>query len=45
MVRKVGGEVAHLKRIRVANIKLGNLPSGSWRYLTNMEKENLLKAL
>ena len=45
MVRKVGGEVADLKRIRVANIKLGNLPSGSWRYLTNMEKENLLKAL
>jgi 23S rRNA pseudouridine2605 synthase/23S rRNA pseudouridine2604 synthase len=45
MVRKVGGEVTHLKRIRVANIKLGNLPSGNWRYLTNMEKESLLKAL
>jgi len=45
MVRKVGNEVTHLKRIRIANIRLGNLPSGSWRYLTKIEKENLLKAL
>ena len=26
MVRKVGNQVTHLKRIRIANIKLGNLP-------------------
>jgi len=45
MVRKVGNQVTHLKRIRIANIELGNLPSGSWRYLTKIEKENLLKAL
>ena len=45
MVRKVGNQVTHLKRIRIANIKLGNLPSGRWRYLTKIEKENLLKAL
>jgi 23S rRNA pseudouridine2605 synthase/23S rRNA pseudouridine2604 synthase len=45
MVRKVGGQVTHLKRTRIANIKLDNLPSGSWRYLTKTEKENLLKAL
>jgi 23S rRNA pseudouridine2605 synthase/23S rRNA pseudouridine2604 synthase len=45
MVRKVGNQVTHLKRIRIANIKLGNLPSGSWRHLTQKEKENLLKAL
>jgi len=45
MVRKVGNQVAHLKRIRIANLKLGNLPSGSWRHLTQKEKENLLKAL
>jgi len=45
MVRKVGNQVTHLNRIRIANIKLGNLPSGSWRYLTKIEKENLLKAL
>jgi 23S rRNA pseudouridine2605 synthase/23S rRNA pseudouridine2604 synthase len=38
MVRKVGNQVTHLKRIRIANIKLGNLPPGSWRYL-------MLKAL
>jgi pseudouridine synthase len=45
MVRKVGNQVVHLKRIRIANIKLGNLLSGSWRHLTKREKENLLKAL
>ena len=45
MVRKVGNQVTHLKRIRIANIKLGNLPSGRWRHLTKIEKENLLKAL
>ena len=45
MVRKVGNQVTHLKRIRIANIELGNLPSGRWRYLTEREKENLLKVL
>jgi len=45
MVRKVGNQVIDLKRIRIANIKLGNLPSGGWRHLTKIEKENLLKAL
>jgi len=45
MVRKVGNQVTHLKRIRIANIKLGNLPSGRWRHLTETEIENLLKAL
>jgi pseudouridine synthase len=45
MVRKVGNRVTSLKRIRIANIKLGNLPSGSWRHLTKREKEKLLKVL
>ena len=45
MVRKVGNQVTHLRRIRIANIKLGNLPSGRWRHLTGTEAENLLKAL
>jgi 23S rRNA pseudouridine2605 synthase/23S rRNA pseudouridine2604 synthase len=45
MVRKVGGRVTHLKRIRIANIKLDNLPSGSWRYLTETEKENLIEVV
>jgi pseudouridine synthase len=45
MVRKVGNRVTYLKRVRIANIKLGNLPSGSWRHLTKREKETLLKVL
>jgi 23S rRNA pseudouridine2605 synthase/23S rRNA pseudouridine2604 synthase len=43
MVRKVGNRVTSLKRIRIASIKLGNLPSGSWRHLTTKEKQNTLK--
>ena len=43
MVRKVGNQITHLKRIRIANIRLGSLPSGSWRHLTRKEKEDLLK--
>lgn len=42
MIRKVGGQVVSLKRIRVANIKLGRLAPGKWRHLTEKEKENLL---
>lgn len=38
MVRKVGGNVTALKRIRISNIKLGNLSLGQWRYLTEAEK-------
>jgi 23S rRNA pseudouridine2605 synthase/23S rRNA pseudouridine2604 synthase len=44
MVRKVGNQVVSLKRIRIANIKLGDLPPGSWRHLTPKELEGLLKA-
>ncbi|MBA3018874.1 MAG: rRNA pseudouridine synthase [Proteobacteria bacterium] len=42
MVRKMGNNVVRLKRIRISNIKLGNLPEGSWRYLTEEEKQELL---
>ena len=45
MVRKVGNRVARLRRIRFSNVKLGRLPEGSWRQLTEKEKENLLKIL
>jgi len=45
MVRKVGHQVVRLKRIRVANIRLGNLPAGAWRYLTAREKKTLLQGL
>jgi 23S rRNA pseudouridine2605 synthase/23S rRNA pseudouridine2604 synthase len=43
MVRKVGGRVNKLKRVRVANIKLGKLAEGKWRYLTEREKKDLIK--
>ncbi len=43
MVSKMGHKVARLKRIRVANIRLGNLPAGAWRYLTDAEKKALLR--
>ncbi len=45
MVRKVGNQVSALKRIRVANVKLGRLAPGAWRHLTPNEKTALLKML
>jgi 23S rRNA pseudouridine2605 synthase len=45
MVRKVGNRVTILKRIRVAGIKLGRLPPGKWRYLTEKEKTAVLDML
>lgn len=41
MVQKVGSEVEDLKRIRVANVKLGRLKEGSWRHLTEKEIREL----
>lgn len=43
MVRNVGHQVIRLKRVRVANIRLGSLPPGAWRHLTEKEKNKLLK--
>ncbi|HHP7235416.1 MAG TPA: pseudouridine synthase [Desulfobacterales bacterium] len=37
MVRKVGNRVAGLERVRVADIELGDLRPGKWRYLTEKE--------
>jgi pseudouridine synthase len=45
MLRKVGNQVIDLKRLRIANIKLGSLPPGGWRYLAKKEKDKLLKLL
>ncbi len=45
MVKKVGNRVTALKRIRVANITLGNLPEGAWRYLTRKEIKSLLSSV
>lgn len=43
MVVKIGNRVLELKRIRISDVKLGNLKEGAWRYLTEKEKEALLK--
>lgn len=41
MFAAVGHEVVRLKRISIGNLKLGTLPSGSWRYLTVKEISNV----
>jgi len=45
MVRQEGNQVVRLKRIRISNIRLGRLAEGTWRHLTEREREHLLKAL
>jgi len=45
MVSKMGHKVVRLKRIRMANVRLGRLPIGAWRHLTAAEKKNLLHTL
>ena len=37
MCELVDLKVTHLKRIRIGNIHLGNLPRGRWRYLNRTE--------
>ncbi len=44
MVRKVGGRVRALRRIRMANVRLGALPPGKWRHLSAGEVAGLLRA-
>lgn len=41
MFDAIGHPVIYLKRIRICNIKLGNLELGKWRHLTNKELEAL----
>ena len=41
MVGKTGNAVRQLKRIRMANVKLGSLKEGKWRYLTSEEINRL----
>lgn len=45
MLLKVGHEVIRLKRIRMANIHLGDLPNGAWRFITPEEQRKLLKLI
>lgn len=43
MVTMVDNRVTVLKRIRFSNVILGDLKEGSWRYLSEQEKDGLLK--
>jgi pseudouridine synthase len=45
MVKKTGNRVTALKRVRVANIELGDLPEGAWRHLTEKEIQQLLTSI
>jgi pseudouridine synthase len=45
MVKKVGNRVVRLHRIRVADLKLGDLGKGSWRHLRQGELRRLLTQL
>nr|MDD3720199.1 pseudouridine synthase [Candidatus Gracilibacteria bacterium] len=45
MVEEVGGKVKKLKRIRIENIELGDLPIGSYKRLSKDELRNLFKIL
>jgi 23S rRNA pseudouridine2605 synthase/23S rRNA pseudouridine2604 synthase len=44
MVETVGGRVEKLRRVRFANLRLGDLKPGQWRFLSAKEIESLLKA-
>lgn len=41
MCRQVGLKVIKLMRIQEGSLRLGNLPSGKWRYLTEIETKEL----
>ncbi len=45
MLGQLNHEAVRLKRIRMASLRLGALPRGSWRHLTVGEKESLIKML
>ena len=45
MLKAVGNEVVGLKRIRLSDLELGDLPVGQWRYLTEEETLHLKKSV
>ncbi len=45
MAARLGYRVIQLKRIRMANVRLGSLPVGGWRHLSQVERRKLLKGL
>ena len=44
MCELVGLEVVDLIRVRIGTLRLGDLPEGKWRHLTDAEREALVKA-
>ncbi|OAB81498.1 23S rRNA pseudouridine(2604) synthase RluF [Cochleicola gelatinilyticus] len=45
MCEYLGYDVVELKRVRIMNIELGELPTGKWRSLTQMELNELKNAV
>ena len=45
MCSALGYSVKRLQRIRIMNIKLGNLKVGQWRDLTDKERAELFRLL
>ncbi|WP_425445904.1 23S rRNA pseudouridine(2604) synthase RluF [Dethiothermospora halolimnae] len=41
MCQYLGYNVTKLKRVRIMNVRLGNLPIGKWRYLTDHELKTI----
>jgi 23S rRNA pseudouridine2605 synthase len=44
MIHGVGGQVLSLQRVRIGDIKLGNLPCGRWRFLTEGEVDGVRRS-
>lgn len=44
MFEAVGCKVSYLKRIKIGNVELGNVPSGHWRHLTSHEINTLMNS-
>jgi 23S rRNA pseudouridine2605 synthase len=45
LVGALGYKIATLTRVRIGPIRLGDLPSGKWRTLTEPERKSLLTKL
>ncbi len=45
MCEALGYEVTNLKRVRVMNVRLGDLGPGNWRQLTKKERRGLLESI
>jgi 23S rRNA pseudouridine2604 synthase len=43
MCEELGYGIRWLRRVRIMNIRLGNLAKGKWRYLTKQEVNNIMR--